>query len=415
MKPFDEKFADRVREVFDLYRESPDPMAWEAMKERLDQSRRQRVIALLPLFSRAAAILLFVGISAFLFTDIFIPGTDEQLAMEVPVPTPLYPAGSPESPLPALPDPVAPAHASRAVSAARPLIVDQAASTPAPEGFAHISPASPTEVRGMTLASGELAFNEPESARYDEEIRIVDAFVFEPSYQDYGTSRALRNERSGFSWGFTASSMMTFAEQQLASGMGFSGGLVTEWKAFPRMKISSGMMLAYQQFEVERMPLRMISNQEILAGLDYNDATAYGDHEYEFLAIDIPMNLQFNLGETRRSQLYVSAGVSSLLYLQQRVSGYSSAFITGQTYNPATGQYQPFSQYSEVYLDDNYNGLTRFDFARLLNFSFGYVIKGDSHSTVIEPFIKYPLGTISTRELKMGMGGVTLRYRFGSN
>lgn len=411
MKPFDEKFADRVREVFDQYNESPDPMAWDAMNERLDQGGRQRVIALLPLLSRAAAVLLFAAISAFLYTNVFMPGEDDQLAVDVPFALPIEPAGRVETAAAVPLDAEIPAPVSRPVTSDR--VSEPAPASESGELFAAMLPVSGVSSSALPVRSGSLDYELAESVSQQEEPRILEAYIFEPSYEEYLINRPGRSTRSSFNWGFTAGSMMTFAEQQLASGLGFSGGLVTEWKAFPRMKVSSGMMLAYQQFEVERMPLRMISNQEILAGLDYNDATAYGDHEYEFLAIDIPMNVQFNLGENRRSQLYVSAGVSSLFYLQQRVSGYSSAFITGQTYNPATGQYQPFSQYSEVYLDDNYDG--RFDFARLLNFSFGYVIKGDNHSTVIEPFIKYPLGTISTRELKMGMGGVTFRYRFGNN
>lgn len=411
MKPFDEFFADRVREVFDIYTEIPDPMAWEAMKGRIERSRRQRVIALLPLLSRAAAILIFAGILGLLFTNVFFTDSSEQLAVEAP-PAPLPGISDPGSTM--LMTPEAAVSMPRSAATLKPttdaVLLAQAGLSP--QGQMAAAVAIPST--GLSTTAGTSVVDE-KTMEAGPFTGIVDAVVFEPSYENYLISRSATDDGRSFRWGLTAGSMMTYAEQQVASGMGFSGGLVTEWKALPRIKLSSGMLLAYQQFEVERMPLRMISNQEIIAGLDYNGANAFGDHEYEFLALDIPLNVQFNLGETRRSQLYVSAGVSSLFYLQQKVSGYSSAFVTGQTYNPSTGEYQPFSQYSEVYLDDTYDILARFDIARLLNLSFGYVIKGDNHSTVIEPFIKYPLGTISTRELKMGMGGVTVIYRFGSN
>jgi hypothetical protein len=413
MKPFDEIFADRVREVFDLYSEIPDPMAWETMKGRLERTRRQRVIAMLPLLSRAAAILIIAGIFALLFTDVFMPGSNEQLAVEVPSAS-IQGISEPGAPVLMSPETATSMPRSAATLQPIPDAAILAGAGLSPQGQMAVAVAIPSTglsttfgtpvVDGRSMTTETVPFT-----------GIVEAVVFEPSYENYLTSRSIPDNGRSFSWGLTAGSMMTYAEQQVASGMGFSGGLVTEWEAMPRIRLSSGMLLAYQQFEVEGMPLRMISNQEIIAGLDYNGADAFGDHEYEFLALDIPLNVQFNLGETRRSKLFVSAGVSSLFYLQQKVSGYSSAFVTGQTYNPATGEYQPFSQYSEVYLDDTYDILTRFDIARLLNLSFGYVIKGNNHSTVIEPFIKYPLGTISTRELKMGMGGVTVKYRFGSN
>lgn len=413
MKPFDEIFADRVREVFDVYTETPDPMAWEAMKGRLERSGRQRVIAFLPLLSRAAAILILAGVLGLLFTNVFLSDSIEQLAIEAP-PAAVQGISDPGSVM--LMAPEAAVLMPRSAATLQPTtdaaFIAQAGLPPQGQMAAAVSIPS----TGLSNTFGTLVVDDQTMTVEPVPFTgIVEAVVFEPSYENYLITRSGPDEAKSFKWGLTAGSMMTFAEQQVASGMGFSGGLVTEWKAMPRIRLSSGMLLAYQQFEVEKMPLRMISSQEIIAGLDYNGASAFGDHEYEFLALDIPLNVQFNLGETRRSQLFVSAGVSSLFYLQQKVSGYSSAFVTGQTYNPATGEYQPFSQYSEVYLEDTYDILARFDIARLLNLSFGYVIKGDNHSTVIEPFIKYPLGTISTRELKMGMGGVTVKYRFGSN
>lgn len=423
MKPFDEKFADRVREVFDLYDELPDPMAWEDMKGRLDYARRRRVMALLPMLSRAATILLFVGVSAFLYTTLFNAGTDDagdplQIAGETTAPVAPDDASSfaADPQLSSMSGQIAPVPGEVLLAQ----VSEPAASPSASEvtGSGYGAPVSMTAIlsEGVSamLQTKEVP-NLPEFAQgsylRDDPLMVDPSYESQRLYPEYIPGQS---PGSAFNWSVTAGSMMTFAEQQLASGMGYSGGVLTEWAALPRLRLSSGMLLAYQQFEVERMPLRMISSQEILAGLDYNDADAFGDHEYEFLAVDIPLNVQFRLGETRNSQLFVSAGVSSMFYLQQRVSGYSSAFVTSQRYNPDTGQYQPFSQFSEVYLDDSYDGLNRFDFARLLNLSFGYVIKGSRHSTVIEPFIKYPLGTISTRELRMGMGGVTLRYRFGT-
>ncbi len=434
MRRFDEQFADKVREVFDLYTEPVDPQAWESLKGRLGQTRRARVVALLPLLSRAAAVLLFVSLSALIYMNVLLPGEEGRLAEA-------FPAGESEQPADggsALSVPVgmgadAPVLPER-MSASQGYIPEDATSfwdeNPPVEaarirtgGTVPVILASADPPRALPSGtSPDQVFDTWRASSRTAPAGLLAAGLWEEdSSYPGGTGLAVLDVPGGgpdygFNLSVTAGSMMTFAERQLASGMGFSGGVLTEWQAFPRMKLASGMLLAYQQFEVEGMPLRMVSAQEINSGLAYNpSAEAFGDHAYEFLAIDIPLNVQLSLNESRNSQLYVSAGVSSLLYLQQRVSGYSSSIITGQTYNPVTDHYQTFSHFSEVYLDDSYDILSRFDLARLLNFSVGYVIKGQNHSTIIEPFIKYPLGTISTRELRMGMGGVTLRYRFGSD
>ena len=58
------------------------------------------------------------------------------------------------------------------------------------------------------------------------------------------------------------------------------------------------------------------------------------------------------------------------------------------------------------------NAFQRFDFARLLNLSVGYVINYDNADLIVEPFIKYPLGNLTSRNIQMGMGGISLKYSF---
>ena len=60
MRPFDEKFAENVREAFDGYREPVDEGAWNQMKSRLQARSKKRILVITPLFTRAAAAIVFL-------------------------------------------------------------------------------------------------------------------------------------------------------------------------------------------------------------------------------------------------------------------------------------------------------------------------------------------------------------------
>jgi len=215
------------------------------------------------------------------------------------------------------------------------------------------------------------------------------------------------------SWGLAAGSMMTYAEQQLAGGLGFSAGVTSAYRVTNRVSIASGLLLAYQQFEVESTPLVTMSAGKEYARTDMASVRTTADHSYEMLALDIPLNLQIRLPGAGSGRWYVSTGLSSLLYLQQQLSGVETSYVETNYLDPARNTLVYNSFTSSVAVSSNSAPFSHFDFARLLNLSAGYAIRQEKTTTIIEPFVKLPLGSISSRKLKMGMGGVSLRFTFG--
>ncbi len=479
MKPFDDRFADQVREVFDRHDEPFDPTAWASMKGKLQGKRKARLVTLLSYASKAAAVLVLLGGLAWLSVWMFLPATtdladrmhhDDAGAREVFDETAVKaPDDTTEGTAPhmLLPDAVAADLAIVNDASDDPIAVTSIYEDTRREdvtGLAEtvaVSPSSGADkvttaaisvvegvdrqdsdveasdvARVITLADqGALETATVDSAAVTpgagpaltDTISMV-GLKAKPSYEktDHGslqgmevlTDKSLNGvgaaSEGRFNWSVTAGSMLTYAEQQLASGLGFSGGVVSEYRASSVFSLSSGVVLAYQQFEVDGMPLRKrLSRAEFDYMPDNYSARTVGNQSYELLAIDIPLNVHYYFQEALKSQWFVSAGFSSLLYLQERVSGMETAFIEANYYDAALGSYRTKNYASEVYVESNYEAFTRFDFARLLNLSVGYEIENAKSVTIIEPFIKYPLGTISSRNIKMGMGGVRMRLRFG--
>jgi hypothetical protein len=443
MKPFDDRFADKVREVFDQHQEAFDPGAWAMMQRRLSSKKKPVFIALWPYLSRAAVVLLIVGGMAWLFMK-YMPGNDNMLATTMDK----SPASRTENrqlqteeqsledePMASItPHTSAPGNIQTASRISEqqdtPGTSNISASKDMP-GISHTSGSK--DMPGQALPSDQtnekapgdgpqttISVNGLTSLPMGVDIgQVIGGQATDPSYPDYvpeppgGT--IAKSENKAFTWSVMAGSMMTYAEQQLADGLGFSGGFLSEWKVSPLIRISSGLVLAYQQFDVSGMPLRQkMSRSDMYYAPENYSVQTLANHEYEILAFDIPVNIHFQLAESHKSKWFVTAGFSSLLYLQQHVTGQETAYVEALVNDQFGDTSRTLSYASEVSINASYDAFQRFDFGRLLNLSFGYEIRGERRATIIEPFIKYPLGTVSSREIKMGMGGVSLRYRFGN-
>jgi hypothetical protein len=415
MKPFDEQFSEKVREVFDNHKEPFNPDAWKALASRMQGRRKGGLIAFAvgrPWMSAAAA-LLIMAVGVLLWQSLFqgskygtqetaqyLPEADEAgreafvgREAEIPEATPAV-THEPAAERPAL--------------AAAP--VKQYADKP-PKAVADqtklISPDKPVEIAGLAeLAAADTTpvVLYPYETRGREEttlFREPEAFT-----------EAFPDRASPLSWDVSAGPMLTYVEQQLAGGMGFAGGVTGQWKISGQLALTSGMLLAYQQFSVNDMPMPVRYSGDA-AQPENVRAEVVANHDYEMISLDFPVNVRWQLSENRRHGMFLSAGFSSLLFLQQNVTGQTTAYVKETYASPGLGSSIERSYSTTADISASYQAFNHFDFARLLNLSFGYAMKRDHGTMVIEPFLKLPLGEISSRELKMGMGGVVMRYQFG--
>ena len=123
----------------------------------------------------------------------------------------------------------------------------------------------------------------------------------------------------------------------------------------------------------------------------------------QLTGIDIPLNFQFRFMEKKKSDYFVELGISNLVYLSEN---YLYAFTKVSGPNPYTG-----TQSEEAVTGETLNSaFETFDFAKLINFSLGWNYKLNRRLDLsLNPYIKYPVGSLGSGEVKFGSGGMKLK------
>ncbi|TVQ19260.1 MAG: hypothetical protein EA361_00925, partial [Bacteroidetes bacterium] len=340
MKPFDDKLADNIRKVFDEYHEPVDEKAWEAMQQRLGKKSGPRIIALFPYKVRAAAavILLLVVSATVWFT--FSPGEDEaKMAITTP-----------QTHDTTLPDDSG--HTEGAVFA-EDTTSDQPDTQLAESITAREKEVFSFEYNGiderkshtptvLLIAEKEEQHLEAKPARVlvaetekvitepDTETTLADIqpdIKKEPETDKpaingifpeirYANAMLPKPRSRGSAMQFLAGSMVTYTTGEVADGVGFAAGVTGDFPLFENLSINTGGILVYNQFGFDDnsmfgVAMEALPNYYGSDDLMVIDETGYVD--YEFMAVDFPLNLRMQILNDNRKQFYVSAGVSSFL------------------------------------------------------------------------------------------------------
>jgi hypothetical protein len=190
----------------------------------------------------------------------------------------------------------------------------------------------------------------------------------------------------------------------LQSKVNLGAGITTAYKLSEKFSLNSGISyiaLNAGQKVADPQPVSLMSSKKLVA-IDAN-----------IKAIDIPISLTFNVNK----QLYTSVGVSYFNVLSERRSNnyLTEMEVSRSSLNSATGQIeshqtQVSQQNTEVAEDVPLDGNSYLGF---MNFSVGHKQKlSKDHQIIIEPFLKVPVGKLSTQDLKLSNGGVKLRFSF---
>ena len=173
-------------------------------------------------------------------------------------------------------------------------------------------------------------------------------------------------------------------------------------------------MLARQSFSLE--------NSNNTEGFNYpvslNDGTIGKPYSYNgqlsMLAMELPLNIVIRISDKERSGFYVSAGASTMIYINQQ---YTADFVNEYTkvnFNTMTGSYSSETRYSTVEVKNNYGAFNRADFFGLANLSAGFsFLYSKTGTMLIEPFLQLPLNDLTSLNLRVRYGGISIKMRFG--
>jgi len=468
---FDKKLVNRINETFDNFEDDSANEGWEALRKRFPGKKKRR--AVIWWYSSAAAILLLAGIWLSVNKD--IPDNNEQKTaqkMEHNQPEQLIEESATRSSGNKLSEvnsllPETAITNNRRKATHKTTIHNVVAETPVQSSdktFASLSSSKSNEDPDAFLADNKnlaeeksktdltiLALSPNSSKNTQLDLTLITSAA-DSSYLNDGLQTAANNtadkeifpseiskeqlsklvqtdtkkERTktdkNITLSFFAGSYFNYAkgsESSMNTGVGFTSDI----KISKRLKLSTGVSLGQNSLKYEELiPQNAASSfasihQSSLAPNSPNSPNSpaladgktsmittpmsYSLNSYDakLTGFDIPVNLKYTLLE-RKNTIYLSSGISSNFFINESYT-YSFDYQMNGTNTSKTPD------------EESSTNLQSFDFARVLNFSFGFDHPLNKQTRIsFEPFIKYPLSGLGAHDLRFGAAGMNLKLNF---
>ncbi len=232
------------------------------------------------------------------------------------------------------------------------------------------------------------------------------------SENQHQAAEIMHGNQQRISVGVTAGSFVNYAEGSKAT-VNPSMGIQSELKLSKKLRFATGVMLAQNNLsynssnsanaasEIMAAAAPVHMNSELQISNLTNRVQAYdyslNGYNVSLLGLDIPLNLKYLISDNK-NDLFVSAGLSSNYFFREDYEyRYTTSTYNGQSTNSRLS-----------------NQASSFNFGRMLNFSvgMGYPL-GKQNKLSVEPYVKYPLGTQTTEDLRFGSAGINLRFNIG--
>jgi len=219
-----------------------------------------------------------------------------------------------------------------------------------------------------------------------------------------------QGKKDNFEFGVELASVSSYATNGTSSNLNLGGGFLAAYKLTKKLSLSTGMVISKQDLAYNNSDnlyaapgKAEYAASNSLNMIDGNSA----ESDISFVSIDIPMNLKYRI-----KKFILSAGISSLLFVNEKNS-YNYEVVTNSiAYNTTTSMYESINSTRTVTRENKEDSFSHFDFAGLFNLSVAYDMPLPKGSLAFEPYLKLPLASVSSQDIKMGSGGVTVRYNF---
>jgi len=446
-KSFDKILSRRIREVFDNHQEPVDPDAWRDMESRLNARRNMRVVYVSRIAGIAAVLLLL-----FLLVQPF-----KQSEQSIEQPSRVMSSRQEEPTVQPFDDEAR----RQEMAATQEKMAEKGAreeTFPREETSAVLSELSeePTQriqpgqmpstgvddaeerVSGIRLAaldklkaryrgvvppvsqSAQVAASGPE--RFGGSFEKTAREATNPDFwSELASSEASAGEEEQVHFGVELSTLYNYSSSMLESEVNFAGGFISEIELAPRLSLNTGVVLSRQHFttrKTDRQFYRYLSKNNSLSAVPSFDGsysryellnTSISDvyNQVRLVGVDIPVNVEYQY-----NRLSVSAGISSLTYIQEEYRhGFTSQYLAN-AYDEANNVVDTREVSETELLKETFSPFSKVDLANILNVSVGYHIPLGHSSLVVEPFMKHPLGDLANRDIRFGSRGIRVRMRF---
>ena len=417
MNSFDEKFTKQVKETFENYNASHMVDAgWETFRQK--QSKKSKSILLIPLWAKAATITLLISLGGYL-TFRIVDNT------EVPVLTEEIKKVESKK-----------AEQQKHVEDKGVTISEESKSKPN-VAYRKVTPtqvAEPKEeaviteiIPQPTKTAVDSSFSSETEAAYiaqtktpalEEATIETDSTILEneDSKEDKPVVAETLNipeedekvkRKTLVSAGL--SGMMAKVETMVSASPGVAIGLYAERELTSKISIRPGLAIAKQAFNLGNFSENLTYDAPDLNGVEGEVVDM--DNSFDIIAMEIPINLVFNVFERKERSLFISLGTSTMVYLSQHYTGTAYNSYTNNVYNNETELWEDNTTYIQTSLDERFGAFSHTDFFGLANISAGYNFPvGKKSSMSIEPFVQIPVSKLTSTNLTMGFGGVSVKY-----
>jgi len=418
---FEHKLTNRIREVFDNHQAAFNSQDWEDMKSRLSDKQIRK----LPLpwtFVKAASILLLLTAGLYIIWDSFIKDMDgsiENISIT-------------QSPSDVSDDNKAAAntiektgpqkritsnHEKKVVEINDKVLHESAISptqdhnlasevkNPMDSVLTNLIDSTGSKKTSETLLAEIIDIQEKPKTFTDSSMKPVEKT---PSAFELIQEIPVVNadpKKQKIKLGVEIASFTNYSSEDIAPSMNYGGGLIANIPVKSRLSFNPGLIItAYNvnfNSEQKRFDNDVITTQSVQDLIENDpDLKPTG---VNLTGIDIPVNFQYRFMQKKKSGYFVELGISNLVYLSENYT-YSITKVSGP--DPFTG-----TQSEETITGEKSNSaFETFDFAKLINFSLGWNYRLNNRFDLsLNPYIKYPVGSLGSREVKFGSGGLKMK------
>jgi hypothetical protein len=424
MKRFDDIFKQQVKDAFDSY--NADHLAdagWKALQQKKGNSRWLGLI--IPVWAKAASIAILISFAG-LFTyraldNSTLTEVSESTSLENPIPITITPDSAFHQEaiekteqkarvIKAKPKGVRAIESTKKIDTS--LENEMIAQKVEPE-----LPDSTLEVYSEIDISNKVdeeavALITTDSTETIDKIPVVvppntsQLALFEPEDQ------SSRTKKTSFYAGL--SGMMARLDDMVSNSPGVSVGFYAEHKLTNSISFRPGLALAKHTYDLQNISSsnRYMDAAPMLNGVSGEVVSA--ETHMDLVAMEVPLNFVFKISENRKRILFISAGASTMIYLSQQFTGSYQDVYTREVYNDATGETSIESNYTNIDVENEYGAFSRVDYFGLANLSAGYSFPlGKSNTMLVEPFVQLPMHDITSSDLRIRFGGLSLKFKFG--
>lgn len=414
MKGFDEKLVDQIKKAFgSTY--NADQLAnegWAAFQQK--QSKRKRYVLFIPLWAKAASISVLLTLGGFFTYNTLTKLNEDTELVELKVefrkePTDLKTNNKPntrstitkvdKSTIKYRKQKTASSEASEVPQV---IVSVTQSKTSSEASFSNNSNSTQVIDSLKTSATSQVA----ETINIDEKAKnIAQPMALNVIPIEEKTKKKHKNEYS-----LGLSGMMAKAGTSYSSSPGVSVGFYAERSLGNSIAVRPGLALARHAYSMVAFPDNSTHYDNLASEGENSLNIVSQENQMEIVSLEVPINFVFELSSKRKRKLFLSAGSSSMVYISQQFVGSYQNQIVREVFNAQTGQNELIATNSTINIDKSYDAFSRVDLFGLANLSAGYLFPFGKSSMLIEPFVQIPIRKLTSNNLNVGFGGVSVKY-----